>query len=90
MAQLETPSREPNPRLVLIRFAIRVATLLAFTGFGSVGFGKSLAALLATSAILCIVVAFTRREIVFPRTRRGENRAHPAAPARRIPAAVRR
>jgi hypothetical protein len=52
---------------VLIRFAIRITILLAFAAFGSVGFGKSLAALLAMSAILCSVVAVARREVLFPR-----------------------
>jgi hypothetical protein len=67
LAQLQSPSRELSPRLVLIRFCVRLAILLAFAAFGSVGFGKSLAALLAMSAILCIVVAMARREGVFPR-----------------------
>ncbi len=41
---------------------------MTFAAFGSVGFGNSLAALLAMSAILCAVVATLRREAAFQRT----------------------
>jgi hypothetical protein len=41
---------------------------MAFAAFGSVGFGNSLAALLAMSSILCTVVAVVRREEIFSRT----------------------
>jgi hypothetical protein len=49
-----------------MRFCARMGVLLAFAAFGGIGFGKSLAALLAMSAILCAVLATARRETVFP------------------------
>jgi hypothetical protein len=52
---------------VLARFALRVALLGAFAAFGSVGFGRSLAALLWMSIILCAVVGLVRREPLFGR-----------------------
>lgn len=54
--------------MVLVRFCVRMTILMVFATLGSVGFGKSLAALLAMSAILCSVVAAVRREPAFPRT----------------------
>jgi hypothetical protein len=68
LAQIQNPPRELSPRQVLLRFFIRIGILIAFATFGGVGFGKSLAALLAMSAILCSVVATVRREAVFPRS----------------------
>jgi hypothetical protein len=68
LAQIQNPPRELNPRQVLLRFGIRISILTVFAAFGSVGFGRSLAALLAMSAILCSVVAAVRREAVFSRS----------------------
>ena len=68
MAQIQNPPRELSPRQVLLRFCIRISILIAFAAFGTIGFGKSLAALLAMSAILCSLVATVRREAVFPRS----------------------
>ena len=68
MVHIQMPPRELGPRQVLLRFCIRICILIAFATFGSVGFGKSLAALLAMSSILCSVVATVRREAVFPRS----------------------
>ena len=68
MVQIQIPPRELGPRQVFLRFCIRICILIAFATFGSVGFGKSLAALLAMSAILCSVIATVRREPVFPRS----------------------
>lgn len=67
MAQLQNPSRELSSRKVLIRFCVRMGILMTFAAFGSVGLGKSLAALLAMSAILCTVLATARSEAIFPR-----------------------
>jgi hypothetical protein len=50
---------------VLVRFGLRMVILIAFAAFGSVGFGRSLVALLWMSAILSAVVAAIRREPVF-------------------------
>jgi hypothetical protein len=68
LAQIQNPPRELNPRQVLLRFGIRISILTVFAAFGSVGFGRSLAALLAMSAILCSIVASVRREAVFSRS----------------------
>jgi hypothetical protein len=50
---------------VIARFAIRVALLAAFAAFGSIGFGRSLAALLWMSIVLCAVAGIMRREHPF-------------------------
>jgi hypothetical protein len=50
---------------VIARFAVRIALLAAFAAFGSIGFGRSLAALLWMSIILCATVALFRREPLF-------------------------
>jgi hypothetical protein len=42
---------------VLIRFSLRLLVLVVFAMFGSIGFGRSLAALLWMSTILSAVVA---------------------------------
>ena len=47
------------------RFAVRVVLLAAFAAFGSIGFGRSLAALLWMSIVLCAVLALLRREPLF-------------------------
>ncbi len=66
MAQIQNPPRELGSRRVLVRFAIRTTILAAFAALGSIDVGKSLAALLAMSAILCAVLAVVRRETAFP------------------------
>jgi len=60
----------PSPNLprglqsnqVLIRFGLRIAILASFAAFSHVGFGRSLAALLLMTAILCAVTGMIRRE----------------------------
>jgi hypothetical protein len=54
-----------SPTRVMARFAVRVALLAIFAAFGSVGFNRSLAALLWMSIILCAVVGLIRREPLF-------------------------
>jgi hypothetical protein len=49
---------------VLIRFFLRLVVLAGFAAFGSIGFGRSLIALLWMSIILCAVVGTMRREPV--------------------------
>lgn len=49
----------------MARFAVRIALLAAFAAFGSVGFGRSLAALLWMSIILCTLAGLVRREPPF-------------------------
>jgi hypothetical protein len=47
---------------VIIRFCIRVTILIVFAAFGSIGFGRSLRALLCMSTALCAVLAVAKRE----------------------------
>jgi hypothetical protein len=54
-----------SPTRVMARFAVRVALLATFAAFGSVGFNRSLAALLWMSIVLCAVVGLVRREPLF-------------------------
>ena len=50
---------------MLIRFCLRMSILVIFATFGAIGFGRSLAALLWMSIILCAVVGLMRREPPF-------------------------
>jgi hypothetical protein len=50
---------------VLIRFALRMIILVIFAAFGSIGYGRNLAALLWMSTILSAVVGAMRREPAF-------------------------
>jgi len=50
---------------VLVRFCLRMSILVVFAVFSSIGFGRSLAALLWMSIILCAVVGLMRREPPF-------------------------
>lgn len=65
MPQSPDISRALSPARVIARFAVRVVLLAAFAAFGSVGYGRSLAALLWMSIILCSAVAALRREQLF-------------------------
>jgi hypothetical protein len=59
-------SRVLSPTRVIARFAVRIALLAAFAAFGSVGFARSLSALLWMSIILCALAApLVRREPLF-------------------------
>ncbi len=53
------------PTRVLLRFFARTSILVAFASFGAIGFGRSLAALLWMTIILCAVLGTIRRERVF-------------------------
>ncbi|WGD54310.1 hypothetical protein QA641_10630 [Bradyrhizobium sp. CB1650] len=68
MPQSPDMSRALSPTRVLARFAVRVTLLATFAAFGSIGFGKSLAALLWMSIILCSVVGLIKREPLFGAT----------------------
>jgi hypothetical protein len=48
---------------VLVRFGLRVAILTVFAAFGSIGFGRSLVALLWMSTLLCAIIGAVRREL---------------------------
>ena len=60
----ETPT-ELSPLRVMLRFVVRTSILLVFASFGTIGFGRSLAALLWMTIILCAVIGAMRRERVF-------------------------
>jgi hypothetical protein len=62
LAQLPNLPQELKSIQVLGRFFVRMAVLIAFAVFGSVGFGRSLVALLWMAAILSAVVGALRRE----------------------------
>jgi hypothetical protein len=65
LAQLPNLPRELRSTQVLIRFGLRISILVAFATFGSIGFGRSLAALLWMSFILSAVIGAMRREPPF-------------------------
>jgi hypothetical protein len=67
MMQLSDFSRKLGSARVLVR-GFRLLILLVFAMFGGIGFGKSLAALLWMSTILCAVIAIIRREPPFDAT----------------------
>jgi len=50
---------------VLVRFLLRMSILVVFAAFASIGFGRSLAALLWMSIILCAVIGIMKREQPF-------------------------
>jgi len=50
---------------VLVRFGLRMIILLTFAAFGSIGFARSLVALLWMAATLSAVVGAIRREPPF-------------------------
>jgi hypothetical protein len=65
LAQLPNLSRELRSSQVLVRFLLRVSILVVFAAFASIGFCRSLAALLWMSIILCAVIGTMRREQPF-------------------------
>jgi hypothetical protein len=62
MAELNNIPKELRSAQVLIRFCLRMIILAVFASFGSVGFGRSFAALLWMSSILSVIVATTKQE----------------------------
>ena len=65
MPQSSDMSRGLSPTRLIARFAVRIALLVAFAAFGSVGFARSLSALLWMSIILCALAGLVRREPLF-------------------------
>ena len=65
MAQLPNLPQELRSVQVLVRFGLRMIILVTFAAFGSIGFGRSLVALLWMAAILSAVVGALRREPPF-------------------------
>jgi hypothetical protein len=62
LAQLPNLSQELRSTQVIVRFFVRMIVMVVFADFGSIGFGRSLAALLWMSAILSAVIGAIRRE----------------------------
>jgi hypothetical protein len=65
LAQLPNLPRELRSSQVLVRFFLRTIILVVFAAFGSIGFGRSLAALLWMSIILSAVIGAMKREPAF-------------------------
>jgi hypothetical protein len=65
LAQLPNLPQELRSIQVLARFCLRMSILAVFAAFGSIGFGRSLAALLWMSTILSAVIGAIRREPPF-------------------------
>ena len=65
LAQLPNLQRELKSTQVLVRFCLRMIILVVFAAFGSIGFGRSLAALLWMFIILCAVIGTMKREPPF-------------------------
>lgn len=62
MPSLPDLPREIQSNRVLLRFGLRTAILASFAAFSHVGFGRSLAALLIMTAVLCAVTGTIKRE----------------------------
>lgn len=65
MAQLPNLPQELRSIQVLVRFFLRIIILTSFAAFGSIGFGRSLAALLWMAAIISAVAGAIKREPPF-------------------------
>ena len=55
-------SRELGSTQVIVRFCLRIGILVIFAACASIGFGRSLAALLSMSIVLCAVIGTLKRE----------------------------
>jgi hypothetical protein len=65
VAQFPDLPRELRSTQVILRFGVRMIILVAFAAFGSIGFGRSLVALLWMSTIMSAVIGAIRREPPF-------------------------
>jgi hypothetical protein len=61
-------SQELRSVQVLVRFGFRLAIMIGFAAFASIGFGKGLVALLWMSALICALVGLVRREPPFTKS----------------------
>jgi hypothetical protein len=53
---------------VAVRFALRMLILVSFAAFGNTDFGRSFAALLLLTVVLCVFTGIVRHESPFART----------------------
>ena len=65
MAQFPGLPQEMRTTQVVVRFGLRMIILIIFASFASIGFGRSLAALLWMSTVFSAVVGAIRREAPF-------------------------
>jgi hypothetical protein len=65
LAQLPNLPQQLRSTRVIVRFGLRMIILVIFATVGSIGFGRSLAALLWMSTFLSAVIAAMRREPPF-------------------------
>jgi hypothetical protein len=65
LAQSPHLPRQLNSAQVLVRFLMRTSILVIFAAFASIGFGRSLAALLWMSTIPSVVLGAIRHEPAF-------------------------
>jgi hypothetical protein len=65
LAQLPNLPRELRSTQVFSRFCLRMSILVIFAAFGSIGFCRSLAALLWMSIMLSAVIGAMKREAPF-------------------------
>jgi hypothetical protein len=65
VAQFPDLPRELRSTQVMLRFGVRMIILVIFAAFASIGFGRSLVALLWMSTILSAVIGAIRREPPF-------------------------
>jgi hypothetical protein len=65
VAQHPNLPRQLTSIQVLTRFFLRTSILVVFAAFGSIGFGRSLAALLWMSIVLSAVIGAVKREAPF-------------------------
>jgi hypothetical protein len=62
MPQLSHTTREFRNTQVAIRFVLRIVILCVFATLGSIGFARSLIALLWMSAIMSVAIGIMKRE----------------------------
>jgi hypothetical protein len=65
LAQFPDLPRQLKSTHVMLRFGVRMIILVIFAAFASIGFGRSLVALLWMSTILSAVIGTIRREPPF-------------------------
>jgi hypothetical protein len=65
LAQFPNLSQQLRSTRVIARFGLRMIILVIFATLGSIGFGRSLVALLCMSAVLSAVISVMRREPPF-------------------------
>jgi hypothetical protein len=65
LAQLSNLPRKTRSTQVLVRFFLRTGVLVIFAAYGTIGFDRSLAALLLMSVVFSAVIGSIRREPPF-------------------------